>query len=196
MKEKSDYDNTRFLYTFSNVVRNPSKPPGLFADTILGDPSHPGLYYEPACSPHIFKAILGEESDNGRRTKGGLMREPSYNFLARFKNREVNGVEFEEIVGVDLIPTRFFRGKSGPVPAKEARKEGFDLVWEPDYLGFRVRQVELGMTQRDLEFLLDEVRRAPMKKRTFNTTTGHTVNKVDDLTLRVKNRAPYTEPIA
>ena len=97
------------------------------------------------------------------------------------------------VVGIDLIPLRFFAARSGPADYRTARTAGFEAVWNPEHSGFEVKIAYIGMTQRDLENVLDELRKNKSKKQKFRTTCGHEITKLDDVTYRIRNTTPFAE---
>lgn len=192
MKNKADYDVTFRLSRISHVINPISAEDPLRIDAISAEPNTPGRCEVLRCTREIYQQVLGDTSLDGRKIRPLLRGEQGSLILARAKRGE-DGVPV--VVGVDLIPLRYFAGKSGPVEALEAREKGFDIHWRDEYNGFKVDIAELGMTQRMLERLLDEIRRdMPASKRKYKAEEGYDVVKVDEVTLRVKNLSAFTKP--
>jgi len=196
MKAISKYKTTRRIQRIINVAiprdvdgDGTKLPPAI--EVVSGEPNELGkvrVYY---CTPQIFAQVLGQREGNIIRPL--LRGDQRHTMLARFADITVAGVKYSAITGVDRLPLRYFIGSSGPVQQKENRKDGFDAEWIEDHQGFRIDAAYLGMGAKDLEILLEDIRKNLGDKKSLKTKCGHNVSLVDGSTLRIKNPKPFVE---
>ena len=187
-----DYTRTMRLNRIVHIIAPTGEKSKHRFEAISGERATAGRVEYPRCTPEMYRQIKG--TSDAKTIRPGLRGRLRHFLLARCVE-EKNGDTVEPVaVGFDLIPMRYFIHHSGPVECKTARKEGMILEWIEDYKGFRIDNAELGMSQRDLETVLDEIRKKMGARRNLKTSNGYEVTRIDEATLRVKNPKPYVEP--
>lgn len=193
MKDIKKYNKSVRLDRIVHVVI-PSKtaetmPPRI--EAISGEPNQPGKTLAIYTTPDIYKAVLGERE--GNKIRPGLRGDQRHAFIGRFTDVKHGTKTLSVMVGLDRIPLRYFDGSSGPVEIKRNRIEGFIVEWDDNIKGFKIDKPELGMSRRDMERLLEEIRQGMGAKRSFKTASGYQITFLDEATLRVKNTAAFVE---
>ena len=193
MKEISKYNKTVRIERIVHVVAKTDHTKVHMFEAVSGDPNTTGKTVNIPCSPELYRQILGTRE--GNVIKPLLRGDQRHAMLVRFSDVKLKDGESEVSVatGIDRIPQRFFQGSSGPSLLKENRINGFEMEWVEDHSGFKIDSVELGMNRRDLESLLDDIRKNMGNKRSYKTKCGRTVTFVDEITLKVKNPKPFKE---
>lgn len=192
MKNISKYDRTVRIDRIVHVVVSRENS-GLSFEAVSAEPNSMGKSVVIPCTPEIYREVQG--TMEGTIIKPKLRGDQRHAMLVRMGEVAVKGKEGKQsvAVAVDRIPLRFFAGASGPVPFKEARSEGFLMEWVEEHSGFKIDVVELGMNRRDLELMLEDVRKNMGNKSSYTTKCGRKVSKVDEVTLKVKNPKPFKE---
>ncbi len=185
------------LHRIVHVLAPTANSPLRF-EAISGDPSSLGKTEIFRCSEDIYNAVLGSRSEDGNVTRPGLRGLHRHHALVHLRQVEVSGKKKQnEVYAVDLIPTKFFDGNSGSVEAREARKSGMVVVYNPEHLGFRVDVPYLGLSYRDMFTMLGELRQKIVaeenKAQFFTLSNGDKATRVDETTWRVSNPKPFVD---
>lgn len=194
MKNISKYKKSirinRIVHVFVNDP-NEGKDQPLRIEINSGEPNEVGKSKLVPCTKEIYKAVLGEREDN--KIRPGLRGDQKHVMIGRIGEIKVGDKKVEGLVGIDRIPRRYFTGNSGPVIQREHRINGFLAEWQDEHAGFKIDEGYLGLSQRDIEKLLENIRKNFGAKTSIKTECGHQVTRVDEVTLRIKNPKPYTE---
>jgi len=145
----------------------------------------------------IWEKVRGTRSgDQKQKTDLGIRKLSACDYLLHFDKDNV-------IVGIDLIPSRFFVRGASPLASRDAVRKGFLLLWDEDLNGFELKNENLsdrdresndffrvgylGLTQRSLLNLLKEIREAGLTSGKVKSAViaHHKVSIVEENTLRV-----------
>lgn len=117
----------------------------------------------------IYEAVTGKvHGDNMQLKDLGIRKLVGVKFRTHHNEDNL-------LVGLDIVPNRYFQRGAMPVKGGEALKEGFPVVWRDDINGFHVDHGYSGLNEGTLGEILDSLRKARATKTKTITVKGHKV---------------------